>query len=312
MIRPLHPTDVVRYALFSHLGEANRVRVLDALAKGDSPNLSLAEVCREALSIPRRGQCLVWAAGRNLLGLGSARERSGPRSWEISQLFLSPTETENRTEFLEMLSQFAAERGAERVFLRTLYRDPLEDSCQRAGFFPYYRESLYRGRAKVGPASSSSPLPLRPRVPSDEHDLFRLYNAVVPHQVRMAVGLTMEGWRDSQEKCYSGCKETIYETNGSIRAWLRTTGDSKTGQLEILAHPEEAEIAAYLFDQGLRDIGEQRTTFAVVPEYLAPLQRLLIERRLERTADYLVMVKSMAIRVEEKSVAPTKAAPIQG
>ncbi len=312
MIRPLRPTDVIRYALSSHLRDVNRVHVVGGIVKGDPCRLSLVEVFRETLAIPRGEYHLVWESGRDLLGLASARERSGPRASEISQLFLAAAEEGNGIDLMERLSQLAAGRGAKRIFLRIGDGDPLEDSCRRAGFFPCYRESLYRGQANATPLGSGSSLPLRPRVSLDEHALFRLYNAVVPHKVRTAVGLTMEEWRDGQERCPGSCKEMVYESDEGIGAWLRTTGDSKMGHLEVLFHPGKGEVLDALLDQGLRDLGDRRVVSVIVPEYQGPLHRLLEERGLEETSKYLVMVKFMARRVEEKAAASTKAAPIQG
>lgn len=312
MIRPLHPTDVVRYALFSRLGRANRVRVLDDLVQGGMSSLTLRRVCLKALSIPKGERCLVSTSGKDLLALACIRQRSGPGAWEISHLSLSLTGTEDCTELLEELCRLAAQLGAERVFLRILDNDPLAENIKRAGFFPYYLNLEYRGHPKHSPIESVSPLPLRLRTPGDDLGLFRLYNAAVPHKVRTAIGLTMDQWRDSQEKRCGTCIEMVYENRSSICGWLQTTQEPKFGRLEVLAHPDEEGILGALVDQGIRHIGSQRTICAIVSDYQGHLGRLLVEMGLEKTSEYLVMVKFMAVRAESKSVAPTKAAPIRG
>ncbi len=313
MIRSLHPTDVLRYVLFQHPEETNRVQVLEDLVIGKPRRLTFPQFCKEGISTDKRGHSLIWVAGKHILGLGSVRERSGPKSWEISQLYLNPSIRDlDCIELFERLSQIVAEHGGERIFLRILAGDPIENIGQRAGFFAYFQEQLFRGTVNDIPESNKSTPPLRTRFPHDNHALFRLYNATVPHKIRVAVGLTMEEWRDSQERCSGKCEESVHEHSGTISASLRITSDSKRCLLEVATHPEEDGTLTDILALGLNLVGTTRTACVIVPEYQPSLQFLLSERGLKKESNYVVMIKMTAKRVGNQSVAPTEAAPIGG
>ena len=63
-------------------------------------------------------------------------------------------------------------------------------------------ETLYRGRS-AGTSYGNGPLfdaRMRPMEPSDDHGLFRLYNAATPAPVRSLVAMTFDQWRACREQ----------------------------------------------------------------------------------------------------------------
>ncbi len=105
MTQSLQPTDILRYVLFKHPKEFNRVRLPEDLVKGKSSSLTLMSMCQETLPNPQKVYPLVWSFRQNILGIGSIRARSGNRAWDISRLFLgSSDEAQNCLARLEELS----------------------------------------------------------------------------------------------------------------------------------------------------------------------------------------------------------------
>ena len=280
---------------------------------GKPRRLTFFGLCREGVSASSKGHSLVSIKGRNILGFGSIRKRSGPRAWEVSQLYLDLAEAQlEGMQLLEKLCQLAGENGAERVFLRINRDDPVLDVCKKAGFFPYYQEYLYVGRTRRK-TTIDKLAALRTKVPADDHAIFRLYSASVPHKVRMALGLTLEEWIDSRERCSGKCREMVRERQGNIVASVRLTEDSHRRHLEIVSRPEESDAMEDLLDYDFDEYESgKKMEYAMVPDYQPPLRQLLNERGLENKSTHVVMVKFTTKRVGEEAVVATKAAPIGG
>ncbi len=313
MIRTFQPIDVLRYAIFKHPNEQNRVQLLEDLVKGKTPRLTFAGMCQEALPNPQKIYPLVWSSHQNILGLGAIRERAGNRAWEVSRLFLdSSDEAQDCLPLLEKLSQLAIKRGAQKIFLRLPANDSLEEVCRRAGFFPYYQELAFSGNPSLG-QTNTNPTGWRPRASSDNQPLFRLYNAAVPHKVRTAVGLTMEEWQDSQERCSQKCQEFVYERNGEVLAWLRIMSDYNRYFMDAVAHPqEESSLLENAFKELSAKNNAKTLMCALVPEHQAHFQEILSRNGFQKMAQYVITVKFTAKRVEKETVASTKTAPIGG
>ena len=303
MIRPLHPTDILRRAFFNGLERVNRAQRLDELVKNSPSTLSIPGLSKEALSFHRKSLSLVGLSQGRLTGLASAQERAGPKAWEVVNLLLPQGNQEEGCELLEHLGQEAAQRGAERLFLRLRRGDTATNIARQAGFFSCFLEFLYLGQVPRSTTSPDSMPPLRPRTPNDDHSLFRLYNAVTPPKVRTALGLTLEEWKESQERPSGSYREVVSEANGTITTWLKTTLHSKLGQLNIIVHPDEGSRLGDLVDYGLGQLGQRASAAFMVQEYQASLPRLVEERGFRRVSEYHFTVKVLAGTVKDKSAA---------
>ncbi len=319
MIRPLDPLDFVRCAFLSSSEKSNRAYTLANLGNEKAFSFSLIEASRAGLLLRGKGCAWVWGHGNKVAGLVAARHRSGPKSWEITQIILGADGEGILPDLLEKVSQTAASNGGERVFLRLLRDDPLVDVARRGGFFPTIPEILYRGLPQSFPgktddrkASSNEPSsPLREKTQSDDYDLFRLYNTATPSEVRQVVGMTFDQWSASREPARGRCKESVLSRDGSATGWLRTFDQSNVGHLEAMVNPNEERSLESIVDFGLRQLEGTRSVYCLVPEYQVAFQSVLARRGFQAVSDYITLVKSNTIRVREEARARATIAPMR-
>ena len=299
MIRPLDPLDFFRCAFLSGSEKSNHAYTLANLGNEPAFAFSLIEASRAGLLLRGKGCAWVWGQGNKVAGLVAARHRSGPKSWEITQLFLGANEEGKLLDLLDKISQTAASNGGERVFLRLLRDDPLVDVARRAGFFPSIPEVLYRGLPQSSSSGPSSPL--RDKAQSDDYDLFRLYNTATPSEVRQVVGMTFEQWSASREPARGRCQEFVSSREGSASGWLRVFQRSGIGHLETMVNPNDERNLESIVDFGLRQLEGTRSVYCLAPEYQIAFQSILARKGFQAVSDYITLVKSNAIRAREEA-----------
>ena len=270
--------------------------------------LSPATVARGLVLNRRMEWYSVCAEGTRLRALASVRIRSGPRAWEVQCLHSFPEAVEEVTELLERLCIVAGEHGGERVFLRVPTSSPVVEAVKRAGFLPYAQETLYR--LESPPSAISTPVELlRPCIPADEYDLFRLYNASAPSVVRSAYAITFDEWRDARDPSEKRERQGLYEDQECLRGWVRVANRKQhINRMELMLHPEEkATVWEHLVGWGLQQ-GEHGAPFlALVSDHQSSLASVLGESGFRPVGEYLAMVKSVAIRVKDSALAPAGA-----
>ncbi len=313
MIRRTNPLDFARIALLREPGKTNRAHTLRNLRSEKSFGVSLIQVSKASLAA--RGESCAWVCHMNsrVVGLAAARQRSGPQCWEITHLFLTPEGESDFPELLENVAQSAASSGAQKVFIRLRQDDPLVDMGRLSGFFPCIPEVLYKGLptrkdGKHAPSSDDFPQSLRRKVPSDEHDLFRLYNAAVPSEIRRVIGMTFEQWNASHERYGGRCEEFVITNEDKLRGWLTSVQQSANGQIGAMIHPDEERYLASVVEFGIEHLAETKAVYCLVPEYQFALLRALEDRGFEAVSDYITLVKSMAVTAQEKTRAGATAA----
>jgi hypothetical protein len=131
--------------------------------------------------------------------------------------------------------------------------------------------------------------------------LFRLYNICTPAEVRSAVGMALEEWRDAQEPVGRSTREFVLEDGAGAAAWIRL--DRHRGRMRVRAtlapdwEGDPRSLVAFI-------LGESRNRPVLwdVPDYQAGVRMLLEEVGLERVASYSVMVNPLAVRVREPAL----------
>ena len=231
MIRPLQPIDVARYALSGGKGGSSRAYTMDRLRGATQSRLSLVEAARISVPLPRRSVCS-WALVRSnrIVTIAAARPRSGPQTWEVSLLLTASDDDPGCIELLSQVCQGVARNGGETVFIRLVSDDPLVDVARLSGFAPCTSELLFciAGRHAT---HSSRPVSLRKKSPADEYNLFQLFNASTPAESRFTFGMTFDRWKASQERSRGRRREFVYETDGDLRGWVKTSKGFGAGQL---------------------------------------------------------------------------------
>ena len=315
MIRCANPLDFPRIALLRDPGKSNRAYTLSSLRKKKSFGLSLIEVSKASLTA--RGESCVWVCSLNsrVVGIAAARQRSGPQSWEVTHLFLMPEGESDFPELLDKIAQTAASNGAHKVFIRLRRDDPLVDLGRLSGFFPCVPEILYKGLpppkdSRHSVSLDEFPQSLRRKVQSDEHDLFRLYNAAVPSEIRRVIGMTLEQWKASRERRNGRGEEFVLTNSDTLRGWLMSVQQSSIGQISAMIHPDNEGLLASVVEFGLEHLRGTKAVYCLVPEYQIALQRVLSDRGFEAVSDYITLVKSMTVTVQEQARAGATIAPM--
>ena len=324
MMQTLRASDVLRCILHNVPKGKNLACPAKAIADDKpEPNHLL---WKDTLARRRSRVTVLKWAGRGsseppLEGLASARVRSGYRAWELDRLFLANgygdglAETlpqdygamQTQSVALELLDGIVLEMGArraERVLLRIPSGGPIFSLARQAGFFHYFEETLLEKLTAIPPSSNGGPpVAWQDLLPEDHYSLFQLYCAATPQQVRTALGLTFDQWRDCQE--WSGRQRNLVaKTGGKVVAWL---GLSRCGQVtmgEALVQPDRPELWDSLVERAMEQGAPQRW---LVPDYQDPIARLLLRRHFTEVSYYSVMIKMVAAPVSKPGMATVEA-----
>ncbi len=195
----------------------------------------------------------------------------------MTQLVASGDAVPAAERVLERVSAEAGRAGAQRVFLRLPAECELLGAARRAGYFPVCHETLLVSGQPNVPAGRSERrgTPLREASRQDEYDLFRLYSASVPSQVRRLAGVTFDQWRDSREHGPGRAREYVLEGERGLAGWLRAGRRGANGWIQAMTPPDAGDATATLAASGLERLTGARRVRALVPEYQPDLRRAL-------------------------------------
>ena len=286
---------------------SNRAQPQRLLGRDRPFRLTPAALCRAGISSLRRtGSVWVWRLNGRVLGLAAAGMRSGARSWELSGLYLREDRSGDPRELLERVSQTAASLGAERVFLRLRSGDPLIHTARAAGYYPRIGEVLYRhaGPASVTQAPVASYVDrkrIRLADRADRMDLFRLYCASTPSEVRQAAGMSLDQWRASRERWRGRRTELVLVGDGGLEAWLLAVKRGRVGMMEAMACPGDGAAVAQLAGLGVEALGDAASRFFLVADHQEHVAAELERMRFQPHAEYVTLVRSLAIPVKDKA-----------
>ena len=297
VIRSLQLQDAARVTLRRPAWGRNLAQTLDVMVgRGEGP-LSSFDATRLSLLRERRGVCtLVSLEGNRLRGLASGRRRSGDTVWELSHLLIVPGDLPAGAALLERLCQRVALSGGRRVFLRLDERDGLVGEARRSGFIRCAEELLYVGASStVGREAHEG---VREKLPRDEHDLFRLYNASTPAEVRAAQGMTFDQWRSSRERG-RGSREFVAEGDKGLDAWLRAVQHRRSAVAELAVRAGRENRAGELLDFGLGLMNGVDNARFLLGRHQTDVQSLLSERGFEVQREFVTMASSMVATARE-------------
>lgn len=305
-VRSLHPLDAPRQLLPGRLAGEN-LAVVRGQAGRAGERLTPARMARRSVAPRSAARAVVSVDGAALDALAEARPRSGPRSWEVSRLFAREGGERLPRALFDTCASRVAEGGGERLFLRTPLDGEADQAAQRAEFVRAHVEEAYTSERPLRAGAGGASLLLRPALPSDEQALFRLYNAAVPAGVRSAAGLTLDQWRDSQERAWGEERTYLWEADGQVRGWVRLAHRGEELVVDALLHPDDAETTPALVGDAARLAwGHERAAWAV--EGHQPALALALKRAgWELGAAYSVLVRPVAKRVDEPAMALARA-----
>ena len=272
----------------------------------------------EALTKRRDRVTQVRWEGMRLGGLASARVRTGCRVWEVDRLYLPRGQWQANgdrgtaqwesgpLQLLEELTRVVAAQQAERIFLRLSSDSPLVPLARHAGLFPYYEETLLERRERAPHLNdiAGAAAVLRDRMQEDDYRLFQLYSAATPQQVRVALGLTFDQWRDAQEPGSGRQVERLTEKNGRLTGWLGLWSRGAFEAGAVVVHPDHPESLPALLQLALSRRGHLRW---LVPDYQVMTKSLLLHHGFREVARYVVLIKTLAVRVTIPGMARVEA-----
>ncbi len=334
MIRPLFPIDVPAVAYFYSKRPVNQVKPRDSLGGEQKGLPPVAPLPIEWAPWGRRRYSLGLFHRGLIYGLVSARSCSGSSSWEIDRLMFPEEPYEMRLmqslshalgrlklgqlfpgsaitgpllnlslDLLESVSLALAHVGVAKLFLSLPSDSPVLELVMQAGFSQYLFEYLYSFEGSTL-AMSPTPFVLRPKSEADEYELFQLYSKLAPASVRNAEGLTFQEWRQAREEINDG--ELVYERDGRLLALLRIRRNGNSGQFEIMAESNRAELRQ-LIEWSLILLNEQWPIFCLASGFQTQLQQLLTEGGFEPAGEYIRLVKQLQAPARELKLAPQQA-----
>lgn len=300
MIRPLSLVDAVRVAA---LRGPDWAVTPAGPAMGGPSSFSPSAFLWDRLRPGQSSVAWVSVKGVRTSGLVSAGPCAGPTAWMVEHLVAPLRDEEPCCELLERVAGHAGRRGAERLFLHIPDEWHLVEMVRHSGFIPCTQVFLLTLPGRSPLLGVEPDRGFRPRVPSDDHPLFRLHNTTTPPEVRCAIGVTLQQWQDAQDPRWRGTREFVLEQGGDVKGWVRMDHHRKWTRVRLAIHPEwegdPRTLVAFVLAQE-----PSRTVVFEVPEYQGIL-RLLLERvGFELASSYRLVVKSLAARVREPLLAP--------
>lgn len=302
MVRPLGGLDLARCAVFGPNAMVDHAVTISGLCQPGSFRTSVIGLSRRGV-MARPPAAWVGESEGGIVGLASVRQRSGPKSWELSHLYSDSSFDQALVRLLEKAAAGAGSYGAERVFLRVDTDSPVLQTARLAGYFPSHVETVYVGAAAQSEPSHSlfdADSHLRRRRPEDDLALFRLYNAATPVKVRQLVGMTFDQWSSSREPGPGRSQESVLQVEGEVQGWLCTSTRFGRASLSITLHPDYDALTPAVVEAGLRRLKSARTVYAVAEEYAPRLATSLEEFGFEPRGECVMLVKSIAQRVLER------------
>ncbi|MDA0769523.1 MAG: hypothetical protein O2821_04805 [Chloroflexi bacterium] len=297
--RPLNPLDPVRCTVMNSPDRSNRACTLAGLTGINSYPISVIQATRVGMSVRGCGSAAAVSSGNRVIALASAQPRSGPGSWEITHLYVSQDGEEHVSSLLNAISQAAIAQRCHRVFLRLLREDPLVDIARQSGFFPRIPETLYAGSPATSDSNDSRTNgcdPMTEETQVDSHDLFRLYNAATPSEVRYAVGMTMDQWLSSRERANRRSSAYVMRRQDLAIGYLRTSRSFSKSWLEASAHPDHLRCMPFMLRVGLEKLRSSQLTYCMLPDYQVDLRCILVDSEFQEVSHYITLVNTMTVK----------------
>lgn len=284
--RTILPTDLVALVSYDGSVYSNEAMTRDRIGTNDSPH-PLGTAIDQWFSFATGRHTSISVKGYALRGLVSARKRGSRLAWEIDCLIHAAGQDNGvLLALLDQLARATGRSGALRIFVRLPASGDTRDVVMRGGFAPYQTEVTYSRQlaGETPPPSAEGP---RRRAKSDLYGLFRLYNAVVPHNVRAAEAMTFAEWSAAQERL-SKATQYVVERDGDVRGWLRVARDGDVARFDLLA---EHDAVDGLLDSALAKAAGCRTVHTIVPAHDAAVRSRIESLGFTEGDEYIVMAR---------------------
>lgn len=293
------------------------------------PDAMMHDLLRSQIPMkPRISYVYVYVDGGGVIGYVQARCRWRRRDeWTITTLSASDKAPERVWEaLLEGVCEAAGEEGVIRIFAKVPEDEPLLDLFRSFGFTHYNSERVWGNLyfAQAGPQGKEPEYkPLRKQRNRDAWDLMQLYRAVTPQVAQRAEALTSAQWQVSHlprpwflsqgllENAYVWSDASESERSGStaLGGFIRLLTGARGHWITLLYRSDEANrgICAAALDYTLWKAARLGTkpVYCAVREYQAEVESLLEERGFHLLNEQSLLVKYIAIPIQEQQPALT-------
>mgnify|MGYP001357561608 FL=1 len=213
-------------------------------------------------------------------------------TWDLKHLWIDPNKVSDPKKMLSLICQLTANHGCDRIFVRLRRDNPVISSIKNTGFTYSKEEFLYRLSGRKSQRNGFE-LGVRPRIPTDDYNLFRLYNSSTPLSIRANMGMTFDQWRNSIEQSKSSI-EFVSEADGKIAGWLRTIGSKESSVFEMDIHPEHKSVSKTLLEFVLKRLQSVPSVSCLIPSYQSAIQSVLTETGFVPDKEFITLVRPIA------------------
>ncbi len=231
-----------------------------------------------------------------------------------------PGGTDSAFRLLSGVSAAAARSGMERLFAAVPDDERARETFFQAGFYSYTRETWYAAARAALPVPSAR-MHARDVTSVDAHDLFRFYAMTTPHAVQRAEQLSMPdfdlGRRDGAydpphliggNPLSMSRRMALIEHDQSSKPCavaLAFAGlDHHPNVLKVRTAAGDVDLARDLVRASVRALPPGRPITSPVRSYEEHVARALLSEGFRDAATAMLFVKELAIRVEERVLAP--------
>lgn len=191
-------------------------------------------------------------AGERLVGFAHFRSEAPDQRWYLLAVGASVGVYDAAPVLESLLThgiQSAGLAGVKRLYARAPEDSAIAAALHAIAWSPYATETVFAGH-ELGPRRRHS---ARAQESSDTWAIHQLYNAAVPRDVQYAEAYTSHRWDLRSTWSPAGCAVSgwLIEDGHQLVGYARTATRGESRMVEIVFHPERADVLPELIDASL-------------------------------------------------------------
>jgi hypothetical protein len=227
---------------------------------------------------------------------GQLRHRLGEEHARI--LYVAPLAGDDGAGWLPLLERLiveAGERRAQNLLAEVNEKSPEYDALREAGFAIYARQSLWKLAPSAGLAAAAGSAAVRAATRADAIPVNTLYSNIVPRLVQQ-----VEPGPQHIERGY------VLDHGGELVAYLNVHRGPQGIWVEPFLHPEAYDLSDAVLNACLQLVPsrKEKPLYICIRRYQDWLQEVVARAGFEALGSQAVMVKRLAVRLNEPLIKP--------